>query len=802
MHDFKFAFRGLLKSRGFAVVSILTLALGIGLNTSMFSLMNMLILQPLPFPDKDHLVRLYRATPQSQTADHSAADYLELARESKDFAELAGYRMWGLTMKQEDRPAVNLNTLRVSGNFFSVLGQQPELGRFFTADEDHPGSNVIILSHATWQAQFGGDPNVIGRTVRINGLPTIIVGVMPQTFSSVFLWGPGDAFQPFALTDTERLNHDDNQVRILARYHTDLTLAQLNARFANLAERLAAQRPPPHIKDDLRAATLQSTVANPGTRSLSWLLVGLAAFVLLIACANLANLQLARAAARAHEFAIRSALGASRARLLRPLLVESVLLSLFGGLFGVLVALWANDWISSRLSANGVVTFTLSIDWRVVLFAFLVSLGTGLAFGLAPAWLMSRVRVNETLKGGGRGTTGDRSQHRFRHSLIVVQFALALTLVAGAVFYVRGIDRMLSRDVGWDRHSIIQCVLNLPQAKYPTPTQTYAFYTQLQERLAALPGVENVAVGWTLPIFQFLTSRSYVVEGREPPPAGREPVANINAVTPSYLGTLKIRLLSGRNFTETDNSSSRPVVIINDSMARALFPNDNPLGRRIGNPDAAKHDWAEIIGVMPDLHMAVNFGPPPAQFQVFKPLAQETWTYVSVAVRAPAADTLAGAIRHVIEEMNSDLPVQQLRTVDQFVANFGGFSMVSTILICFALLGLFLAAIGLYGVIARLVQQRTPEIGVRIALGAQPRNVLLLILGSGLRLIGYGTAIGLLGAYGLGRLFAAGPTPIQANDPLALLVAASVLVAVAFFACWLPARRATKVDPMVALRAE
>jgi predicted permease len=343
----------------------------------------------------------------------------------------------------------------------------------------------------------------------------------------------------------------------------------------------------------------------------------------------------------------------------------------------------------------------------------------------------------------------------------------------------------------------------LPQAKYSTPDQTYGFYTRLQERLGSLPGVEKVAVGWTTPIFAFLTTRSYVVEGREPPPAGREPLAFVNGVTPSFLDTLKIKLVTGRNFTDADDAKARPVVIINESMARALFPNENPIGHRIGNLDPKNRGWAEIVGVIPDIRFAVSVLTPATHFLVSKPLAQEPWNYVTVAVRGSAADKLADSVRRTISDMDPTLAVQQLSTVDGLVKlGFGGLTMINSILVAFALLGLFLATLGLYGVIARLVVQRTPEIGVRVALGAQSRDVIWLILNSGLRLTIAGSVIGLLGAFGLVRVISSILPEIIGQDPLAILGVTLLLIATGAAACWFPARRATKVDPVVALRAE
>ncbi len=803
LSDLRFAYRQLAKSRAFTAVSVTTLALGIGLNVSMFSLLNLLVLRPLPYPDKDHLVRIYRTTPQSQTADHTAADYLDLSRDARPYANLAAYRLWGFTLVQADRPPVNLNALRVSANFFSVLGMQPELGRFFTADEDRPGNHVMILSHATWEAQFGGDRSIIGRNVRVDGEATTIIGVMPAAFSSVFLWGPGDVFRPLALTDAEKRDRTDTGLNIVARLGAGLSLPQLNARLATLAGRLDRERPPARSRDGLRAVTLQSTAVNPGTRSFLWLLLGLAGSVLLIACGNLANLLLAKAIARTQEFAVRAALGASRSRLLRPLLCESLLIALAGGVVGILVASWTNAWLSSRLSANGYVTFHVTIDWRVLGFALGLSALTGLVFGIAPAWAMSRIRVNDTLKSGGRSLTGDRAQHRFRHSLIVGQFALALILLAGAAVSIRGFDHLLTRDVGWDRHSLLQGIINLPTARYSNPSQTYAFYQHLQERLRSLPAVEDVAIGWTLPIFQFLTTRSYVVEGRTPPPPGREPVAAVNGVTASFLSTLKIKLLAGRAFADTDTLTSPRVVIINESMARALFPRENPIGQHIGGVDPKNRQWAEIVGVIPDLRFAISITTPATQFLVLQPLAQEPWNYVSVAVRARDAAALAEPMRRAVAALDPDLAVQQIDTVDHLISRQSGFSLVNTLLAGFAALGLFLAALGLSGVIARLVVQRTPEIGIRVALGAQTRDVVWLILRAGLQLSLWGAGLGLLGAAGLVRLMAGMmPAAIPGQDPVVLGAVTLLLLAAALLACWLPARRATRVDPIIALRSE
>lgn len=792
-----------MKSPGFTTIALVTLALGIGLNTSMFSLLNKLLLEPLDLPAKDQLIRIFRTTPQSNRADHTTPDFFDITRETADYAQVAGYRMWSLTLAEPGRPPFNLNALRVTPNFFSVLGIRPHLGRFFNPDEDTPGSNVVILSYDTWQAHFGGDPAAIGRTVRIDGEPTTVIGIAPIMAGTGMLWGPGDAFRPFAATAAEKTDHLNAPIAAIARVHPGLRPQQLDARLATLAEHLSHNRPQEQRADGLRAVLLEKSIHNSASRVMSWMLLALASFVLLIACANLANLQLVRAVSRAHEFAIRAALGASRRRLLQPLLAESLLLALGGGLLGILVATWANDWITSRIATFGPTHFTITLDWNVLLFAFFVSLLTGVAFGLAPAWLSSRIDVGHTLKSGGRGNTGDRHQHRFRHSLIVGQFALALILLAGAGVFIRGLDGLLARDLRWNRDNVLQAVINLPQSNYATPEQTYRFYEQLEARLAGLPEVENVAIGWTLPVFQFLTTRNYVVDGREPPPAGREPNAFVNGVTPSYLPTLGIQLIAGRNFTESDHANAPRVALINESMARALFPNEDPIGRRIGTPDPSDRTWIEIVGVIPDLRTAANPSTPPTPFLVFLPLAQETWNYVSLAIRSPRAEMLVDPMRRIVAELDPDLPLQQVGTIQQQADELAAsFNVTNTLLVCFAVLGLFLAAIGLYGVISRIVIQRTPEIGIRVALGAQRTDVMWLVLRSGVKLTLLGTALGLVGAVLLVLGISSVLPDLPVKDPIAIAFVTALLLVVAFLASWLPSYRATKVDPLTALRAE
>ncbi|ACB75175.1 ABC transporter permease [Opitutus terrae] len=797
----RLALRQLFKSPGYTAVAVITLALGIGLNTSMFSLMNLLILRPLPYPAKEQLVRIFRTTPQDARGNHNVQSFLDLRRETAAFLKLAAYRQWGYTLTQPGRSPENLNALRVSAGFFEILGLQPELGRVFTPEEDHAGNHVVILSYAAWMAQFGGDPGIVGQTVSIDSEPTTVVGVLPEKFASLFLWGPSDVFRPLALSEQEKADRADTSVQVLGRFDQGLTLAQLNTRLAAIYANLADSRPREQSKDGLRAVDLQSSTMQPGTDVATLMLLGLAGFVLLIVCGNLANLQMARALSRTREFAVRAALGASRSHLLRPLLLESTMLALAGGALGVLVTVWGNAWISSQIAQNLPIHFDLTIDWRVLVFASGLSLLTGMFFGLAPAWLSSRVDVNDTLKSGGRAATGDRSQHRFRDALIVLQFAAALILLSATGFFMRGMQTLLARDPGWTPAGLTHCVINLPAARYATPQQVLGFYDNLEQRLRALPGVENVGIGWTAPLYQLLATRTFLVEGREPPAPGREPRAFVNAVSPTYLETLRIQLQAGRQFSATDALGAPRVVMINEAMARALFPGENPIGRHLSTGDAGNRASAEIVGVFHDVGMAGNPAPATTPFQVFQPLAQEPWNYVTVLVRAPHPVT--EPLRQAVQALDPTIPVQLLNTADE-LAKTGtrALELITTIFFGFSLLGLFLAALGLYGVIMRLVVQRTPEIGVRMALGAQWRDILTLIMGTGFRLAAIGAGVGLLGSVAMSLLLSAMFAGQPNIDFVILPVTTAVLVIVALIASYLPARRATKVDPIEALRAE
>jgi predicted permease len=541
-------------------------------------------------------------------------------------------------------------------------------------------------------------------------------------------------------------------------------------------------------------------------RHVAWLTLGLAGFVLLIACANLANLQIARSAARARDFAVRAALGASRAQLIRQLLVESVTVALAGGALGVLLAVWLDDLLSRQFDVAGQHA-AIPLDWSVLGFALAVSFAAGLLAGAVPAWLASRTDVNSSLKQQSRGATGDRSRHRLRNSLIVAELAFALVLLAGASFFIRGLQRFAARDPGWRTAGLLTGSLTLPDTlpgdKYVKEDTRRAFYDRLLQRLTALPGVEHASLSSSLPIHSFNSSSNFAVEGRADAPPGREPLADYVYVTADFFDTLGLQLVAGSLFPDNLRPDSPRVAIINETMARQFWPGANPVGKRIGSPDPKARDWVEVIGVVRDVGFVASLGVPDTRLQVYRPLVQQAWGYLAVALRASNPETLAEPLRRAVAELDPDLPVADIRTIGQAVDHAQhNFHVANQLLAGFAALGLVLAAVGLYGVISTLVVQRTQEFGIRLALGAQGRDVLRLVLGKCLWLAALGVGLGLVGAAVLVRLLSRVVPGLPAEDPLGLAAVVLLLVAVMFLACWIPARRATRIDPLVALRAE
>jgi putative ABC transport system permease protein len=799
--DVGHALRSLRKTPGFTMIALLTLALGIGVNTSMFSVLNALQWRT-PYPDDERLVRLFRTTPQSPFILLSAANFLDVRAQATAFAQLAAVTWVDYGLAEPGQPAERLRGLNVTADFFPMLGIAPEIGRTLTAEDDQPGKNdVVVLSYAAWQRFFGGDPAVRGRQLRLSGETVTVVGVMPERFEWVNLWSHIDVWRPMAFSDGTRVDRSRNFLNAVGRLKPGVTLAQAQAEMTVIGQRLAADYPAANAGNKLQILPLARSVQDPIQARLTWFVVALAGFVLAIACVNLANLQFARHAARVREQAIRAALGASRGRLMAAVLVESVLLSLLGGAVGLLLAFWCNDVLSRRMVYDSVPGIPIALDWRVLAFAFFVANATGLAFGLLPAWFASRPDVQDALKQGSRGSTASRAQHRWRHALIVAEVALALILLSSAGFFLRGLDGFATRERGWKTENLLTAYVALPAARYPDDAALLAFYERLQTRLGALPGVERASLSWTLPFYSLGSTQFFLVEGWPPPAAGSELRREIGTVSPEYFETLGIPLVAGRNFTAADlNGPGR--LLVSEAMARQLWPGESPLGKRIRHPDRA--EWLEVIGVVGNVGTATNLEHPAATYQTYRLLARDPGRNLALALRSTGEPAnLAEAVRRAVAELDPELPLLNLRPASLTIAlNLGNFTLGGWLLSGFALLGLLLAALGLYGVISGSVTQRTHEIGIRMALGAQVHDVLRLVLGQGLRLTLLGAAIGIAGSVGMGRVLAAMIPAFPAAEFLTGAGVTLVLLIVALTASWLPARRATKVDPMVALRAE
>jgi putative ABC transport system permease protein len=811
--DLRFALRALWRQPGFSALTILILALGLGAATAMFSIVNALILRPLSFPDGDRLVRMY-GTVGARLNDPVPGPALRHYRDNNTvFDGLASF--WWTTS------ALDLGAgspepvwlLKGTTDFFSVLGTPPLLGRVFLPEEATPGRTaVVVLSHRLWQSRFAGDRAVLGRTLRLDGETVTIVGVMPPQFNDPTMWWARvDLWRPMALEPgpgADRLWGGPGLARLKPGVSLAVAQAQLSA--------LAAHVPDTGATRGVRIEPLQQTRGIQGAEaSVAWLTMGLAVFVLLIACINLAAVQLSRLAGRGHEQAIRVALGASRRHLIRQTLAESLLLSATGGLLGVLLAQWLTGVLGPRMTF-GVAQITVGVpadvDGRVLIFALGLMLLTALVVGTVPTWLGTRGAVFETLRRGGRGST-DRSRPRLRQGLVVVEMALALVLLVAGGLFVRGLQRLAVDHPGWQVDGLLTARLPLPRARYgDDPERRRQLANRLEQRLAQLPGVTSSAVAIWLPLANFRTQarrEALYVEGTPPPAPGSEPLTYVNGVSPGFFATLGITLREGRLLTPADVAGKAPVVVVNETMARHFWPGQSAIGKRI---DAAQRSdlragerWRTVVGVVADVRLAGSLEESVGRFHVYYPLAHAVPGTLTVALRAPgpAPEALIGDLRRVVAELDPELPVYEPLSaralLDRALVNY---AMTGWVLFGFALLGLLLAALGVYGLFAGFVAERTREIGVRVALGAQTAQVVWLVLGRGLRLALVGALVGLGGALAVVPVLRSVASELPAHDPMLVVLLALALVAVALLACWLPARRAARLDPLVALRSE
>jgi predicted permease len=800
LQDLRYGLRMLLKNPGFTAVAVLTLALGIGANTAMFSLLNTYLFRALPYADSDRLVRIFRTSPHSQNWPHSQGNFFDQHDKNEVFELMAAYNSIRPNLADPGEPPERLQAIAATADFFPALATQPALGRVFTAEEHEPGADrVAVLSDRFWKSHFGGDPNILGRTMRLDGQDVTVIGVMPAEFEHPLLWGTVDLWRPLAFNAEQRRDRRTNYLRSFGRLKPGISIEQAEKAMVVLADNFAREHPE-NTGESLRLEPLHRSTSDAIGRKVMWFTFGLAGFVLLIACANLANLQLVRTAARLREFAVRAALGAGRGRLLRQSLTESLAVSLIGGAFSLLLALAGVQFISRRLFSElpGV---EVKLDLRVFAFAMLTSLFTGLVFGTVPALLASRTDVNQALRQNVRGSVGG-SHQRLRHALIMGEVAFAMILLTGAGLFLRGLQRFGRLDPGWRVDGLLTAQISLQGANYSTPPKRNAFFQQLEERLRALP-VQHASISGSQPIWGFNSSGSFRVEGEPEPEPGKWPEMFFEPVTPQYFETFGIRLLEGRVFGYTDDADRPPVIIINEATAKRFWPNQSAVGKRIGRP-GQDPGWMEVVGVVNDISFPANLGEPYTRFQAFRPMTQSPWGGGFIALRTSAPpEVLANSLRAAVAELDPTQPVHGIRTARNLVdQGMGSISLLGTLLGAFAALGIALAAIGIYGVTSYSVAQRTGEIGIRMALGAQRRDVLRLVLAKGTCFSLLGAGLGLGGGYAVGRLLEAALPTLPTHDPVTFYSITLALVGVSLLACYLPARRATKVDPMVALRHE
>ena len=615
--DVRFSLRMLQKHKGFTIISVLTLALGIGVNTAMFSVLNTFLFGSLPYPQSERLVRLWRTSPHSQTWPFSVANFFDQRAQNTVFEGMVAYTYGGRTFTEHGQTAERLVSLVATADFFPLMGVAPAHGRVFKPEEFERGvDNVIVLSDRFWTRRFGSDPNVIGRKIQLNGITVEIVGVMPPGFDHPMLWGPIDIWEPLTFTAEQKANRRASFLSSFGRLKPGVSIQQAEQSMVALAANIHKQHSS-NEGESLRLEPLQLSMSDDIGRTIMWFTFGLAGFVLLIACANLANLQLVRTAARSRELAVRAALGAGRWRLLRHSFTESILVALIGGIISLVVAFGAIRFISVRMFSD-LPGASVQLDYKVFGFALLCSLLTGVLFGTLPAWLASRADVNLALRENSRGSSAGRSQHRTRHMLVVGEVAFAMVLLAAAGLFLRGVQRFLNADPGWQVDGLVTAHMGLPGEKYGSDQQRLVFLTELENRLRALPGVQHAAIAESQPVFGYNSSNSFQIEGRPEPPPDKYPEMFFESVSSDYFQTLGARLQQGRTFNTADTADHPKVLIINESTARNFWPNESPIGKRIISTFAQK-DFYEIVGVVNDLAFPGSLGEPYTRFEGFFP---------------------------------------------------------------------------------------------------------------------------------------------------------------------------------------
>jgi len=793
--DLRYGARILLKQPVFTLIAVLTLGLGIGANTAIFSLVNAVLLRPLPFAEPERLVWTWGEFSGGNRASTSPPDFLDYRAQNRGFEELAAINFNSFNLTGVGEPERIIGNM-VTANFFQALAVKPVQGRAFLPEEEQSGrERVAIIGQGLWQRRFGGDPQIIGKTIQLDGRSYTVVGVAPD---ATRVLQEAEIWTPLTFDDPGMKIRRFHFLRAIGRLKQGVTLQQAQADIDSVAAGLEKLYPESNKDWRLRLVPMREYLVGQTRRPL-YILLGAVGFVLLIACANVANLALAQASRRQKEVALRHALGANRMRLIRQMLTESALLSVIAGTIGLLLAWWGSDLLKALAQDSIPRLGEIAPDNRVLGFTLLVSLLTGVVFGLAPALQASRPDLNEMLKEGGKGGGSGSRTGRARNALIVIEVAMALVLLVGAGLLIKSFRRLQEVDPGFDPRNLLTLRLFLPQSKYAGPQQRQAFFEQALKRIESLPGVQAVGTSTSIPSLGG-PDNYFTIEGRPFPDPNRKVTAFNPMVSHDYLRAMKIPLIKGRHFTEPETKEEKPkTVIINEAFARAYFADVEPLGKRLiidmGEP------WTcEIVGVAGDTtQFALNLGAFPIMY-----LPSIRVGVAAVVVRA-SGDPLAltASVREAVREVDRDQPIANIRSMDQRMSSMAGGSRFGALLLgVFAAVALLLSAIGIYGVIAYSVAQRTREVGIRMALGAQGRSVLGLVIGQGMKFVLIGVGVGIAGALALTRVLSSLLFNVSATDPLTFAGVSTLLALVALLACYVPARRATKVDPMIALRSE
>lgn len=801
--DLRFAVRMLAKNWSVTAIIIVVLALGIGANTAIFSVVNAALLRPLPYADPDKLVRLSEDSPQVPQMSISYPNFLDWREQNKVFSGIAAMQFRSLNLTGKDEPE-RLAGRAVSAELFDVLGVQPAFGRSFAPEEDRPGANrVCIISNGLWQRRFGSDPALVGRQITLSGASYTVIGVLPASYA----YGtPTDVFVPIGLRADEMKERGSHPgIYAVARLKPGVTVETARAELIAMAQRIGAQY---GMQGNSATLTPLSEVFVGDIRTTLLILLGAVGFVLAIACANVANLLLARAATRHKEMAIRTALGARRLRIVRQLLTESLLLAIVGGTIGVLLALWGIDLLRSASADSLPSTAVIKLDSSVLLFTLLVSLVTGIVFGLAPALAAAKTDLHDTLKEGGRSSTAGGRRSWLRSTLVVTEVALSLVLLIGAGLLIKSFVRILNTDPGFKPENLLTMQLSL-NAKKGDGTKVLNFFNDLNTRIAGLPGVESAAFSNGMPLGQ-TADTSFAIVGRPKPEPGKQPQTMMYTTSPEYLQAMGIRLVKGRFFTAQDTQGSPHVAVIDEAFARQQFPDQEALGQRIAG-DGKDNPDAEIVGIVAHVkHFGLD-APERIQPQLYLPFNQasdDSFSFLASRANLIIRTTtdplnLTAAVRRQVQELDPNQPVYNVSTMEQTLDQSLVTQRLSMTLLTFlACLALILAVVGIYGVMSYTVTQRSHEIGIRMAIGAQPRDVFKMVIGRGMMLALIGVAFGLVGAFGLSRFMTTMLYGVEPTDPVTFVSIALMLTGVALVACYVPGRRATKVDPLEAIRYE